>query len=249
METWENFPLDLLVLDLLKSLIYSTIGTFLGFILLRAKLTEKIQFIEDNQDKIKGLIIIFSMASLISVFLFYFTQLNILLLGFVISILISSTAYLSINYTPIEYIKTKIREYSSENIKEFRKVITNIQWKFDKVLGGGLPSGHICLITGPPGIGITILSYEILYNGFKISSENGLFVSMNEYRLQLINRLNAIWRETDKISGIQIEEVKGDSPPYPHINWKRLSKQKVPLFSWEAPIYVILGNMKRLKKT
>lgn len=232
MQVWE--PIQ----SLINTVISSVIVPVVSFVIFRSKLTEKIDFIVEHQNGIKILIYLTLFTSLLFAFL---TLLDPwFLVGFIMSLLLFSIAYLSINFIPHEYIRTKVKEYSECTPKEMKKERTDIQWKFDELLGGGMPSGHICLITGPPGVGITILSFEILYNGLKMRDQRGLFISMNETITQLRGRLSTVWSETDKIQAIRFEEVMGDTPPYPYINWKRIFGLKIRTFSWEYPIYIIL---------
>jgi len=54
----------------------------------------------------------------------------------------------------------------------------------DEMLGGGFPQGRVLLILGEPGAGKTILCSQFLSNGIDKFGENGLFVSMEENRIQ-----------------------------------------------------------------
>jgi KaiC/GvpD/RAD55 family RecA-like ATPase len=237
--------------DIIFSIVISFILAGIIFVALRTKLSEKIGFIENNEKFIKTVVylslfsLIISILSLFVIFLDFWdylgpNELYLWWLGISLSAFLISN--LSINLIPRVYIRTMVKECNKEKCynKEMRRERTDIQWKFDELLGGGLPLGYICLITGPPGVGISILSFEILYNGFRMRNQRGLFISMNETISQLSGRLNSVWGRIDTIQEVPIKEIRGDSPPYPYINWKRIFWRKKNFFTWEYPIYKIL---------
>ena len=49
----------------------------------------------------------------------------------------------------------------------------------DPLVGGGLPSGRLYVLSGPPGSGKTTISTQFLVDGAR-QGENCLFVSMHE---------------------------------------------------------------------
>ena len=53
---------------------------------------------------------------------------------------------------------------------------------FDKVLEGGIPRGHIVLVTGTPGTMKSSLSYYILYNQVKKNDITGVYVTLEQSR-------------------------------------------------------------------
>src|SRR3989442_4094295 len=58
------------------------------------------------------------------------------------------------------------------------RVKTYIQG-FDEALGGGVPKGHVVLVSGSPGTMKTSLTFSILYNNVKAGSK-GLYISLEE---------------------------------------------------------------------
>ena len=56
---------------------------------------------------------------------------------------------------------------------------TGIQ-ELDTLLNGGLPEGHVVLLSGNAGTGKTVLSMQWLFNGAKKFKENGLYITLTE---------------------------------------------------------------------
>src|SRR3989475_9348146 len=50
---------------------------------------------------------------------------------------------------------------------------------FDEALGGGIPRGHVVLMSGSPGTMKTSVTFSILYNNVKAGSK-GLYISLEE---------------------------------------------------------------------
>ncbi|MFH1403880.1 MAG: ATPase domain-containing protein [Candidatus Altiarchaeota archaeon] len=58
------------------------------------------------------------------------------------------------------------------------KLNTGIR-ELDELLGGGIPRGHVVLLSGSCGTGKTILSHQFLFEGAK-KGESGLYISLTE---------------------------------------------------------------------
>ena len=50
---------------------------------------------------------------------------------------------------------------------------------FDEALGGGIPKGHVILVSGSPGTMKTSVTFSILYNNVKAGSK-GLYISLED---------------------------------------------------------------------
>ncbi|MBW1919804.1 MAG: DUF2075 domain-containing protein [Deltaproteobacteria bacterium] len=73
-----------------------------------------------------------------------------------------------------------------------KKISTGISG-LDEMLNGGVPKKRICLVTGGPGVGKTILGLQFLVNGAH-QNEIGLFVSLEENPSHIIeNALGFNW--------------------------------------------------------
>ncbi|WP_455140912.1 RAD55 family ATPase [Candidatus Hodarchaeum mangrovi] len=56
----------------------------------------------------------------------------------------------------------------------------------DELLGGGIPKGWTTILSGEPGAGKTCLSIGYLVEGIRQYNENGIFLSFNESRKELL---------------------------------------------------------------
>lgn len=57
---------------------------------------------------------------------------------------------------------------------------------FDDEIGGGIPMGHVVLITGSPGTMKSTLAYNILYNAVKQDNMSGLYISLEQSSRSLL---------------------------------------------------------------
>ncbi len=63
----------------------------------------------------------------------------------------------------------------------------------DRLLKGGLPADSTVLVAGPAGSGKTTLGLEFLYRGITEHGENGLYISFEEDREELVRNLPFDW--------------------------------------------------------
>jgi hypothetical protein len=61
--------------------------------------------------------------------------------------------------------------------------------KLDHLLGGGVPSGHLVLVTGAPGTMKTTLTFTILFNAAKRDGHHCLYMSLEQSREAIINQM------------------------------------------------------------
>lgn len=72
----------------------------------------------------------------------------------------------------------------------------------DEVLGGGLPRGHVILVSGLPGTMKSTLSYAILHASARQRNAKCLYVSLEQTRKSLESQMAAM--------GCDVEAVRGD---------------------------------------
>jgi KaiC/GvpD/RAD55 family RecA-like ATPase len=63
---------------------------------------------------------------------------------------------------------------------------------FDEELGGGIPEGHLILVSGTPGTMKSSVAYNILYNNIKHKSSQGVYVSLEQSRENLLFQIESL---------------------------------------------------------
>jgi KaiC/GvpD/RAD55 family RecA-like ATPase len=63
---------------------------------------------------------------------------------------------------------------------------------FDEELGGGIPEGHLILVSGTPGTMKSSVAYNILYNNIKHESSQGVYVSLEQSRENLLFQIESL---------------------------------------------------------
>jgi KaiC/GvpD/RAD55 family RecA-like ATPase len=63
---------------------------------------------------------------------------------------------------------------------------------FDEELGGGIPEGHIILISGTPGTMKSSVAYNILYNNIKREGSVGVYVSLEQSRENFLFQIESL---------------------------------------------------------
>jgi KaiC/GvpD/RAD55 family RecA-like ATPase len=62
----------------------------------------------------------------------------------------------------------------------------------DEELGGGIPEGHIILVSGTPGTMKSSVAYNVLYNNIKNEDSVGVYVSLEQSRENLLFQINSL---------------------------------------------------------
>jgi circadian clock protein KaiC len=84
---------------------------------------------------------------------------------------------------------------------ESKRVLTYIEG-LDDTLGGGLPVGHVVLLSGLPGTMKSTLSYSILHRNARERGAKCLYVSLEQTRKSLEDQMATM--------GFDVEAVRGD---------------------------------------
>ena len=86
-------------------------------------------------------------------------------------------------------------------MSESKRVLTYIEG-LDDTLGGGLPAGHVVLLSGLPGTMKSTLSYSILHWNARERGAKCLYVSLEQTRKSLEDQMATM--------GFDVEAVRGD---------------------------------------
>ncbi len=71
----------------------------------------------------------------------------------------------------------------------------------DEVLGGGLPTGHVVLVSGLPGTMKSTLAYAVLQNNAMQRHAKAIYVTLEQSRSSLLAQMAAMGFDTDKVRG------------------------------------------------
>jgi len=69
--------------------------------------------------------------------------------------------------------------------------------KLDMVLNGGIPSGHLILVSGMPGSMKSTLTFNILYNAVKYEKASCMYFSMEQSRKSLLRQMSRLHMPMD----------------------------------------------------
>jgi circadian clock protein KaiC len=83
---------------------------------------------------------------------------------------------------------------------ETKKVPTFIDG-LDDILGGGLPAGHVVLLSGMPGTMKSSLSYAILHGNAKERGAKGLYVTLEQTRKSLEAQMTSMGFDAEAVRG------------------------------------------------
>ena len=83
---------------------------------------------------------------------------------------------------------------------EIKKIPTFVDG-LDEALGGGLPVGHVILVTGLPGTMKSTLAYAILQNNAEKRHAKGLYVTLEQTRKSLLAQMESMGFNTESVRG------------------------------------------------
>lgn len=99
---------------------------------------------------------------------------------------------------------------------DVERVATGIEG-LDQLLNGGIPAEHTVFLAGPAGAGKTTFALEFLYRGITENDENGLYVSFEETKDELLTDLPFDWDLQGLIDDGSLNMVKYDPYQYEDI--------------------------------
>lgn len=91
----------------------------------------------------------------------------------------------------------------------------------DEMLGGGLPTGHVVLVTGLPGTGKTCLGLQFLFSG-AARGEPGVYLSLEEEEPALLASARQFGWPVDEVVNAGTVKVIRLDPKQTHQNLQRI---------------------------
>lgn len=71
----------------------------------------------------------------------------------------------------------------------------------DDILGGGLPAGHVVLVSGLPGTMKSTLAYAILANNAARTHTKAVYVTLEQSRTSLLSQMTSMGFDTNAVRG------------------------------------------------
>jgi len=99
---------------------------------------------------------------------------------------------------------------------------------FDRELGGGIPEGHIVLVSGTPGTMKSSLSYYFLYHNVISSQARGLYFSLEQSKNSLSFQISRMGLTKDlgkKLRIVDLAQVRRAAGEYKSKNWLDIIKR------------------------
>lgn len=101
--------------------------------------------------------------------------------------------------------------------------------RLDDLLGGGIPKGHLVLLTGAPGTMKSTLAYTILYQAAR-DGVPGLFLSVEQSRRSLLRQMERMGMSEAVVKGklklADMRELRKEMAEHPG-NWRELIMEYV----------------------
>jgi len=72
---------------------------------------------------------------------------------------------------------------------------------FDQEIEGGIPEGHVVLISGPPGTMKSSVAYSMLYNNARFNGTKGLYVCLEQSKKSLGFHMARLGMKDEKVEG------------------------------------------------
>jgi KaiC/GvpD/RAD55 family RecA-like ATPase len=70
---------------------------------------------------------------------------------------------------------------------------------FDKILEGGIPTGHVVLVSGTPGTMKSSLTYYMLYHQARENGKTGVYVTLEQSRESLVRQMDKMGMKTKDV--------------------------------------------------
>ena len=126
-------------------------------------------------------------------------------------------------------------------MSEIPRTLTGIEG-LDAMIGGGIPSGCVLLVTGGPGTGKTTIAIQYLVNGVLKYGENGVFVSLDVPQRKVFREARSHgWNLEEMCNQKKIAFVDGS--PFTRLAY-RATGFKIPERSYTVQVRELCDDIK-----
>lgn len=88
-----------------------------------------------------------------------------------------------------------------ESAQTAEEVVRTYIEGFDDILGGGIPKGHVVLVSGLPGTMKSSLVYSILYHNSLHEGKNTLYITLEQGKKSLERQMTKMGFQVEKVAG------------------------------------------------
>lgn len=96
--------------------------------------------------------------------------------------------------------KTKTRLVVEEEAPQEGLIKSHVEG-LDEILGGGIPQGHVVLISGLPGTMKSTLAYHILYRNGIEEDRTSLYITLEQRKQSLLRQMASMGFDPDRVAG------------------------------------------------
>ena len=103
---------------------------------------------------------------------------------------------------------------------------------FDRELGGGIPEGHVVLISGTPGTMKSSIAYYVLYHNILSKGVRGLYFSFEQSKDSLsfqVSRMGLTKDLGDKLRIVDLSQVRRSAGDQKSKNWLDIIKKHLEI--------------------
>ncbi len=72
---------------------------------------------------------------------------------------------------------------------------------FDGILDGGIPEGHVVLVSGEPGVMKSSMTYYMLYHQTLNTGKTAVYITLEQSRESILNQMERMGLKTEPVSG------------------------------------------------
>lgn len=116
-----------------------------------------------------------------------------------------------------------MKEWDIERVKTY---VLNL----DEQMNGGIPKGHVVLVSGNPGTYKSSFAYNILYHNAKEEKKKGLYISFQQNRDSLRDQFKSLNMDYDEVSDsitiVDVGYLRQTMKPHPQ-DWIDVFKRYV----------------------
>jgi KaiC/GvpD/RAD55 family RecA-like ATPase len=114
---------------------------------------------------------------------------------------------------------------------------------FDDEIGGGIPLGHVVLVTGSPGTMKSTMAYSILYNAVKREGMSGMYISLEQSSKSLMFQMVRCGMKEDlgeKLLIVDLAKIRKELDEDKEKPWLTILRKHIQFMLDKNPFNIII---------